>query len=238
MSWHYSQALAAEYSLENSSAGALSVQSKSRNTRGTCYLRGKKTARSIPSQCGTMSPPSTACRGVEWWISYLAASRAKTSPSQEKARDSMANEAGCGRKCEESLAKFDPLTSSWKTRQLLLFGGQPESLETWPQWATWDATGCWVDSPWEGVRTVSACGSSLLRPTAQCWKAWTFRNLKSLIRKNHADGNIQEQSARCFSKMITPRSNEILMMWPTGWTDLKPLETGKILSWRQLHGIS
>lgn len=118
----------------------------------------------------------------------------------------------------------------------LTFRGGFELLETWPRWATWDATAVWVDSPWEGVQTESVCGSSLLRPTAQCWKAWTFRNLSSLIRRNHADGNIQEQSARCFRKMITPGSNEILMMWPMGWTDLRPLGTDKIHSWQHSHG--
>lgn len=123
MSWHYSQALVAAYLEGNSSDGAPSAQSRLRNTRGTSYLRGKMTAQSPYSPSGTMCEPSTASRGAEWWISSLAASRAKTSPSQAKARASMGNARGCGRKCEESLARFDPLTSSWKTPQLLLFGG-------------------------------------------------------------------------------------------------------------------
>ena len=143
MSWHYSQALAAEYSLENSSAGALSVQSKSRNTRGTCYLRGKKTARSTPSQCGTMSPPSTACRGVEWWISSLAASRAKTSAQPERAQDSTASEAASGLKCLGSLARFDLDSRSWKTHQFSLLGGLESFSETWPRWGMMRGGECW-----------------------------------------------------------------------------------------------
>lgn len=236
MSWHYSQALVAAYLVENSSDGAPSAQSRSRNTRGTSYLRGKMTEPSPSSPCGTMCEPSTENRGVAWWISSLAASRARISQCVDPEPDSMEPALVSGRKCEESSARFDPVSSSWKTPQLLLFGEGQESLETWPRWATWDATAVWEDSPWEGVRTESACGSSLLRPTAQCWKAWTFKNIKSLIRRNHADGNIQEQSARCFRKMITPISNEILMMWPPGWTDLKPLETDKIQSWLRSHG--
>lgn len=237
MSWHFSQALVVAYLEQNSSDGAPSAQSKSRNTRGTSYLRGKTTARCLHSQSGMMSEPSTERRGVDWWMSSLRASRAKTSVCAERAKDSMAKGRGCGRKLEESLARFDRSTSSWKTHQLSLFGGQNESLETWPRWATWDATGVWVDSPSVAVPTESACGLSLLRPTAQCWRAWTFRNLKSLIRRNHADGNLQEQSARCYHKMITPTSNEILMMWPVGWTDLKPLATDKTQSWLLSRGI-
>ena len=63
-----------------------------------------------------------------------------------------------------------------------------------------------------------------------------FKRIASLVRKNHADGNIQEQSARCFSRMITPTSNEILMQWPKGWSGLKPLETGKFREWLREHG--
>ena len=238
MSWHFSQALAAAYLEENSLDGELSVPSRSRNTHGTSYLKGKMTATCHHSQSGTMLEHSMENRGVAWWMSFLAASRAKTSAWQGQEMDSTEPAPGCGRKCEESLARFDRSSSSWKTHQLLLIGGGHESLETWPRWATWDATGVWVDSPSVDVPTESVCGSSLLRPTAQCWKAWTFRNLKSLIRRNHADGNLQEQSARCFHKMITPTSNEILMMWPVGWTDLKPLATVKIQSWLRLRGMS
>jgi hypothetical protein len=54
----------------------------------------------------------------------------------------------------------------------------------------------------------------LLTPTANSWRAWTFRSPLSLIRKNHADGNLPEQLMRLFQRMITPRCQEILMMVP------------------------
>lgn len=237
MSWHYSQALVAAYLEENSLAGAPSAQLRLRNTRGMSYLRGKTTDRCRRFRSGMTSEHLTEDRGVAWWISFLVASRVKTSAFADPERASLVSAQNCGRKCEESLAKFEQHSCSWKTHQLSLFGGGYQSLEIWPRWATWDATGVWVDSPLVGVPTESGCGYSLLRPTAQCWRAWTFTNLRSLIRKNHADGNLQEQSARCFHKMITPVSNEILMMWPVGWTDLKPLATDKIQSWQHSRGI-
>jgi hypothetical protein len=36
---------------------------------------------------------------------------------------------------------------------------------------------------------------------------------------------------------LNPTWVEWLMGWPLGWTDLKPLETGRFRSWQQQHGI-
>tara|TARA_R110000868_G_C10507450_1_gene731801 strand:- start:95 stop:406 length:312 start_codon:yes stop_codon:yes gene_type:complete len=94
----------------------------------------------------------------------------------------------------------------------------------------------WEVRTWGKSSTARDFGLSLLRPTAQGWKAWTFTNLQSLVRKNHSDGNLQEQSARCFNRMITPESNEVLMNWPLGWTDLKQLAMDKFQQWQQQHG--
>ena len=40
-----------------------------------------------------------------------------------------------------------------------------------------------------------------------------------------ADGNLQEQLARVYRKMITPKCAEIMMGYPEGWTDLDRSET-------------
>ena len=37
---------------------------------------------------------------------------------------------------------------------------------------------------------------------------------------------------------LNPLFAELLMMWPLGWTDLKPLEMGKFQEWQQQHGQS
>lgn len=153
-----------------------------------------------------------------------------------KRRGGKTNEI-CGRRQSQPYALLDLNTSGWKTLQASLHLGTSEPfLKAFPKAGMWDDTYLWE------VRLSVHCvkakdyGFSLLRPTAQCWKAWTFRNLFCLIKKNHSDGNIQEQSARCFHRMITPESNEILMQWPEGWSDLKPLEMDKIRFWLQQHG--
>nr|WP_062266923.1 DNA (cytosine-5-)-methyltransferase [Endozoicomonas arenosclerae] len=73
-------------------------------------------------------------------------------------------------------------------------------------------------------RTIEIASGLLLTPTAQTEKAYTFRNPYALIRKNHADGNIQEQLMRVYKRMITPDCAQILMMYPNGWASLKRTE--------------
>lgn len=73
--------------------------------------------------------------------------------------------------------------------------------------------------------TTEIASGLLLTPTAQSYRAWSFQNPYALIRKNHADGNIQEQLMRLFRRMITPKCAQILMMFPDKWASLKPMET-------------
>src|SRR5256885_16725080 len=55
----------------------------------------------------------------------------------------MEKKADYGEKWPEWFAKLDPLTSSWKTRQLLLFEDLEQSLEIWPQWGLMQCGACW-----------------------------------------------------------------------------------------------
>lgn len=218
------------------SAGEPSAPLKLSRTQRKSSLPDKTTGALNHSQYGTTYGLLMESRGGELLTLFREGFPVRTSAWLEKERESTGKGQDCGKKWHESLATFDRDSCSWKTRQLSLLGGGAESLPTWPRWATWGGMGVLVHFPSVHVLTESACGLSLLRPTAQCWKAWTFKNISSLIRRNHADGNIQEQSARCFHKMITPLSNEILMLWPEGWTDLKPLETDKFQQWLSSHG--
>ena len=172
----------------------------------------------------------------EWLTSLQPDSLASRSVPAATKKVSTTNEI-CGLKRSTSFASYGLDTHSWKTSQAcLLTNTLTEFSETWPKSGLMLGGVCWEVKMWGGYAMARDYGLSLLRPTAQCWKAWTFKNLKSLIRKNHSDGNIQEQSARCLHRMITPESNEILMMWPEGWSDLKPLEMDKWGQWRHEHG--
>lgn len=147
-------------------------------------------------------------------------------------QDWMASDLDYGWKWPESFVKFDRELSLWKTRQCSLLGGLAEFSETWPEWGLMQDGECSMRQPLE-QRITEHGFTWLLTPTAQSWKAWTFRNPLKLIRKNHADGNLQEQLMRLYQRMTTPRCQEILMMWPEGWTDSKPLAMDGFQQWLQ-----
>ncbi len=235
MSWHFSRALVEEYSAANCLDGAQFAPSNGSHTPQAYLCSDRMTAFSTRSLYGMTFAPLTDDLGEALLTWFRGAFPAKTSVLPEKAQASRGNDQGYGKKWTESLARFCRESFSWKTHQCSLLGGGYESLQTLPPWGMWDATELWGHQPRVQYVKARESGLSLLRPTAQCWKAWTFLRISSLVRKNHADGNIQEQSARCLNKMITAESNEILMQWPPKWTDLKPLETDKIHTWQQWH---
>lgn len=65
-------------------------------------------------------------------ILSAADSRAKTSALPEAARDCPESGLASGQSIAESFASFDPMSSSWRTSQLSLFGGLTLFSETWP----------------------------------------------------------------------------------------------------------
>jgi hypothetical protein len=181
-----------------------------------------------------MSAPSTELRGKEKSMSSAEDSRAKTSQSQGKVMELTEEEAGYGEKWPESLAKYNPNTSSWRTRQCLLFEDLAELLETFPNWGIMQDGECWAVIPPEIVVMANESGFSLMRPTASDGLRHRFK-VESLIRVNHGDGNLTEQLARVYRLKLTPLACEILMQFPEMWTDSNQLETHKFQSWQQQH---
>ena len=187
------------------------------------------------SQYGMTFKHLTDDHGAESLMLSQEDSRAKTLANADLVKESTAKDQDYGWKWQESFAKFDHVSFSWKTRQCSLLEDSEKFLETWPQWGCMRSGEC-SELPALEQLIIEPGFSWLLTPTAQSWKAWTFRNPFSLIRKNHADGNLQEQLMRLYQRMTTPRCQEILMMWPEGWTDSKPLETDKFHCALQQHG--
>ena len=69
-------------------------------------------------------------------MSSAAASPARTSALQDRAAALKASAAAYGQNTPDLLARFDPLTSSWKTSQHSLDGGLTAFSETWPRSGT------------------------------------------------------------------------------------------------------
>jgi len=235
MSYTYLQGQGEEYSAECFSAIPACVLSRLSLIAEKSCFNGNETESCRPSRSGMTCEPLTADRGAGKSISCAEGFRARISVLQEKVLELKENEAGYGQKCGESLAKYDRDTLSLKTRQCLLFEEVSESLLILPEWGCLRDGELWEVTPPADVRTASACGLSLMRPTASDGLRHVFK-IHQLIRKNHQDGNLSEQAARVIQKKITPECCEILMNWPEGWTDLKPLEMGKIRQWLNSHG--
>lgn len=178
MTWDYlnvlcSPGLVAESSAANSSDGAPSALSSSTPSVERSFSKDSGTDCSrTPFRCGMISRPSTGDPGVDWWISSLEASRARTSQPQEEGKDSTENGADCGGKWPVSWVRYDLLTSSWRTRQYSLLGGLDEFLGTWPKWGLMRAGECWArDMPGhliDGTESGSS-GPTLPKPAGNLW---------------------------------------------------------------------
>lgn len=160
MSWHFSQALVAEYSEGICSAGAQSAPSSTNPMPQVYCSPDRMTAFSRLSRFGMTCAPLTDDLGQALLTWYLAAFPARTSPSPEEEKVSTASAPASGLKWPVSLARYDRATSSWKTPQLSLLADLDGFSETWPRWGTMRNGECWERQTWE--RRTKESGFGLL----------------------------------------------------------------------------
>lgn len=79
------------------------------------------------------SEPTSCSMNVEVSMSSAEDSHARIFQLQEKERESMESEVGCGVNTSGSFARLDRDSSLWKTSQRSLFEGLIEFSETWPK---------------------------------------------------------------------------------------------------------
>ena len=298
MSWHYSQALVEEFSALTCLDGDQCARLKSNRTAEKSCFEGKKKKFYRRFLSGMTYEHLMASLGVASWMSLLEDSPAKTYPLPEAAQESKENARDCGKNSNGSLAKYDQGSSSWKTRQLSLFGGSVEFLETWPRWGSMRNGECWAQPTHAGIAerrrsitTDSGFGSSqkivtphgmnnsqgqgggefdkVVRkmPTPNCTgydRAAESKNKKAIqlvqksptpkcsdakgAKRSRIPGTPEYRSNLCeFAEnnrdaptggKLNPTWVEWLMGWPLGWTDLKPLETDRLLQRLSSHGKS
>lgn len=161
MSWLYSRALVEESLAGTYLDGELSVPLSGSPTPLAFLSHGKTTDFSRLSRFGVTFRPLMDDLGEELLMSYLAGFRARTSALPEKAQASQAQGPGCGGTWPASLARFDPVSFSWKTAQLSLLGDSESSFATWPR------SGMTADGQLWGLpmleRRTSATGFGLWR---------------------------------------------------------------------------
>ena len=136
MSYTFSRALVAAFSAANCSDTVASAPSRSTPIVDQYWWPDKTTGHSRLSRFGTTSEPLTGIDGEALLTWCVEDSRARTSALPVAAPASTASAADSGWKWHGSFAKYDPATSSWRTRQHSLLGGLDEFSETWPRWGS------------------------------------------------------------------------------------------------------
>jgi hypothetical protein len=191
-----------------------------------------------------MCRPLTEDLGMDLLMWYREVFLAKIYQSQtQKGADSTEIGAGFGAKCEGSLARFDPDSSSWKTAQCLLFGEGCELLPTLPNWG-FSADG----ELWEVATPIVLCAETECGylPAAVASDGKYHGKEKWIANsraKRKANGKLAPTEKITYAYYESgiptkyfPEISEDVMHWPIGWTDLLPLEMDKTQSWQQQHG--
>lgn len=164
-SLHFLQGQAVEYSGANCSDGEPFAQLNVMPTQHKFWRNDKPMEFSNLSRFGLTLRLLTEQDGEALLTSYLAGFHAKTYPQQEKAQELKASEAECGKKWHGLLAKYDPLTHSWKTAQCSLLEDLEQSLQTWPRSGSMRNGACYQRQML--VQTMSAKESGFW-PTPTC----------------------------------------------------------------------
>ena len=195
---------------------------------------------------------------------FLEDFRAKTLVQQEREQELMGNEVQCGNTWQESFAKFNQDTHSWKIPRCLLNEDYLEFLGTWPRWGIMQDGECWellklepiisetefgLSEKWPTPRSCSAMAAMITPESA--WSKNRNPNLETIVGRfqfptptchNAKEGAYPAEFTRNTPTLAThaggklnPTWVEWLMGWPLGWTDLKPLVMDKSHCVQQQH---
>lgn len=232
MSWHFSQAMEAQYLAGSCSAGELSAPWSSTPLApdDSCSAKMKGTLHRSPY--GMMFVPSTDARCVAVLTSFLAGFPARESAPLDSGLVSPTPAQDFGANLQESLAKWDPNTSSWKTPQCSFLAGLDVFSVTWPRWGMMRAGECWELTPPVFPITEPAFG---WLPTPS---GVNGGKNNTMGRVDEWGGSSNPLRGQPIGKALSPNFEEIVMGWPIDWTAQTPLETAKFRQWCRSHGIS
>ena len=236
MSYIYLQEQGEESSAECFSDIPQYVLSRLNLTAARSYSKDNETESCQGSQSGMMSAPSTESPGEDLSMSFAEDSHAQTYPVPEPIAQSMASKwdlldkaAVFGISIRESLVRLDLNVLLSKTLQISELKDLSASCKDLHPWGMMQNGVCLGLGISVQTTSESECGFSLPTPTSH--------NAKEGAYPAEFTRNTPTLSAQIGGK-INPEWNEWRMAWPIGWTDLKPLVTGKTHLWRHSHGES
>lgn len=235
MSWHFLQEQEEASWAGRFLAGAPSVLLKLIPTPGVFFLHGSGTESFPASRSGTTFARSTASPGEGASMSSAEASPAKESAEQtEMLPGFQMPAAGSGANRPESLEKLSLGGCSSKTVTASSAGASVWSCKTFPRWGMM-RNGELFPLAVLALHTREKDSGSWPTPTATDYKGGT-----AAIRKD--TGKVRMDLVRHVCKVrfgLTypiPEHSEALMLWPIGWTDLKPLAMDRFQQWQRSHG--
>ena len=237
MSWLYSQVLVEEYLGENFSDGEQSAPLNGKPIQQAYCAPDKMMDFSRLSQSGMTFAPLTESLGEELLTLFREDFHVKTCLQREKEQDSMEQDQDFGEKWHGWLARYDPDMSLWKTAQCSLITDSEECLEIYP------TSGLMRDGLlWEQTRlalnTTETEYGLLPTPTARDFNGHTITK-KRPKGFNKVLPNVFKLEFQLHGQCYPhPTFSEEVMLWPVGWTDLKPLEMDKSHFVQQQHGES
>jgi len=266
VSWHFSQALVAEYLQATCSDGELFAPLRSTTTREAYCWRDRMTESLDLFQFGMTLQPSTANLGAELLMWYRAGFLALTSalPGRCGAETELPEaKAGCGLNICESSTKCSPDSFGGRTRQ----NSRPKDLQS--SFDHWPSAGTFADGQLSALPTSdchtqeNAFGFSLPTPTSRDWKDTPGMALERKDGKTRTDRlpmllfscvrsagiewkqmtptaartvSVKGLMVKIMGREYCPELPEWLMGWPIGWTDCEPLAMDRFRAWQQEHG--
>jgi len=186
---------------------------------------------------GMTSGPSTGSSGEGQSTSSLEDSPARTSPSPGKKQVCVETDLVYGPSSLASFAKWDQVTSSWKTRQGLLPMDLMSSLVIWPQWGLMLSGACWELTICSRPTEERGYGlwPSPMASDEKRLKEFSIEQLAAAPGRKKGSWNgyatFPEELARTCGYSPAPEFGEWLMGWPPGWTDTEPLGMDKFRLW-------
>ena len=226
MSYTYLQEQGEESSADTFSDIPQFVLSKLNLTAEESCSKDNETASCQSSQFGMMSAPLTEILGGEKLTSFAEDFHAPTSVVQGRGQELQEKKADYGDRWHGLFARLCPNSYLWKTPQSLLLGDLDQFCLTFPKWGIMENGGLFpLEKPQIHPINEIGCGYSLPTPRSRDWKG---ESAKRAGLKHSLPGAI--------GGIPNPEFSEWLMVFPIGWTDLKPLGMDKFQSWRQQHG--
>lgn len=246
MSWLFSRALVEEYSPATYSGGAQSAQLNVMPTQHKFSRNDKTMEHSQLSRFGLTYAALTADAGEALLTSFLGAFRAKTSPAPAQAPGLQVSALDSGGTWLELSVRYCRTMSSWRTHRCLWVEDLLWSSVSLPKWGMTRSGVLFRHRIWE--RPISEIASGSLRgevkeKSSRSWPTPVASMAKgssprALIRKSGADRSndrLDHAVMALHGGPLNPTWVEWLMGWPSGWTDLKPLEMAKFREWQQQH---